>query len=148
MAELLPRQIKTTGLNHTDHIVLLVEDDPDDVDLIMEAFAHKRSIEIIHKQNGLLALDYLKELLVKESSLPCLIILDINMPILNGKQLLSILKNEKDFDSIAVIVFTTSSNEGDRAFCKRFNVPMITKPYDMEAFNKTVQDFVEHCKAA
>jgi CheY-like chemotaxis protein len=114
----------------------------------MEAFADRPSLNIIHKQNGLEALNYLKLSKAKEAALPCLIIMDINMPILTGKQLLSILKNEDDFQSIPVIIFTTSSTNGDREFCNRFNVPMITKPYDMAAFNKAVQDFIEHCTAA
>ena len=125
-----------------------MEDDPDDVLMVIEALADKPSIKLVHEKNGFEALTYLKELKAKAAAFPCLIVLDINMPILDGKQLLSILKNDDGFSSIPVIVFTTSSNEKDKNLCLRFDVPMITKPYDIRTFNKTVQKFIEHCKAA
>jgi two-component system, response regulator len=135
-------------LRHKNHTVLLVEDDPDDVLMVIEALADMPSIKLVHEKNGFEALAYLKELRAKAAPLPCLIVLDMNMPILNGKQLLSILKNGEDFNSIPAIVFTTSSNEKDKDFCNQFDVPLITKPYDINTFNKTVQKFVDHCKAA
>jgi CheY-like chemotaxis protein len=125
-----------------------VEDDPDDVLLVTDVLrATSSSITIINKKNGLEALNYLNELKAK-NDFPCLIILDINMPVLNGKQLVAILKNEEEFKSIPLIVFTTSSTDGDKEFCDRFNVPMVTKPNGMAAFNKAVQKFLDHCKAA
>ena len=90
-------------------------------------------------------MEHLKE---NGESLPCLIILDINMPVLDGKKLLAILKNEYDFQSIPIVVFTTSSNEMDKAYCERFDVPMVTKPNDMESFNLTVRNFLDHCQKA
>ena len=135
-------------MKHSDHTVLLVEDDPDDVLLVIEALSDKPFIKLVHEKNGFEALSYLKELKTKAASLPCLIILDINMPILDGKQLLSIIKNDERFSSIPIVVFTTSSNEKDKNFCHDYNVPMITKPYDITTFNETVIKFIEHCKAA
>lgn len=135
-------------MKHANHTILLVEDDPDDVLLIKEALSELSSIIIVNKKNGLDALHYLEELKEKNNSLPCLVILDINMPVLDGKKLLAILKNDNSFQSIPVIVFTTSSNGHDRDYCERFNVPMVTKPNDMDSFNITVRNFIEHCPAA
>lgn len=126
------------------HKILLIEDDPDDVMLISDALNETSySLIIINKKNGLDALTYLNEAKVK-NELPSLIILDINMPVLNGKQLLAILKNEDELKPIPTIVFTTSSTEGDKEFCSRFNVPLVTKPNGMGIFNSTVQKFLEH----
>ena len=125
-----------------------MEDDPDDVLLITDALKSTSSgLTIINKKNGLEALNYLNEVKSGNDLLPCLIIMDINMPVLNGKQLLAILKNEDDFKFVPLIVFTTSSTDGDKEFCNRFNVPMVTKPNGMDAFNNTVQKFLEHCQA-
>ena len=135
-------------MKHVDHTILLVEDDPDDVLLITDALKTTSSgLTIINKKNGLEALNYLNEVKSGNDLLPCLIIMDINMPVLNGKQLLAILKNEDDFKFVPLIVFTTSSTDGDKEFCNRFNVPMVTKPNGMDAFNNTVQKFLEHCQA-
>lgn len=135
-------------MKHVDHTILLVEDDPDDVLLITDALKSTSSgLTIINKKNGLEALNYLNEVKSGNDLLPCLIIMDINMPVLNGKQLLAILKNEDDFKFVPLIVFTTSSTDGDKEFCNRFNVPMVTKPNGMDAFNNTVQKFLEHCQA-
>ncbi len=129
------------------YTILLVEDDPDDVLMVREALANAANVKLIHEKNGFEALNYLNELKQEGAPTPCLIILDINMPIINGKQLLSHLKKEDYFRNIAIIVFTTSSYEGDKEFCNGFEVPMITKPYDPKIFQKTVQQFIEQCKA-
>jgi CheY-like chemotaxis protein len=134
-------------LKHAYHTILLVEDDPDDAQMINEALEGLPSINMVIKKNGLEGLHYLEESKKNNLPLPCLIILDMNMPVLDGKKLLAILKNENDFQSIPVVVFTTSSNENDRDYCERFNVPMITKPNDMNSFNLTVRGFLDHCPA-
>ena len=127
------------------HKILLIEDDPDDVMLITEALNDTSfKLAIINKKNGLEGLNYLNEIKSQKELLPSLIILDINMPVLNGKQLLAILKNEDDFKFIPIIVFTTSSTDGDREFCNRFSVPLVTKPNGMDNFNGAVKKFLEH----
>ena len=134
-------------MQHTQHIVLLVEDDADDVLFMRDAFSVNTNIKLIHEKNGFEALAYLKDLKAKTAILPCLIIMDINMPKLNGKQLLSILKNDNDFQFIPMIVFTTSSNSSDKMFYSNFNVPMITKPFDMHSFSETAWHFLSYCRA-
>jgi CheY-like chemotaxis protein len=124
-----------------------VEDDPDDVQMITEALDGLFTT-IVYKKNGLEGLNYLEQLKENGQSLPCLIILDINIPVLDGKKLLAILKNENDFQSIPIVVFTTSSNKNDKAYCERFNVPMVTKPNDIESFNMAVRNFLDHCHKA
>jgi CheY-like chemotaxis protein len=108
--------------------ILWADDDADDLMLMKEILLrNNRNFEIIEVRNGKEALDFLQR--SKETSnLPSLIILDINMPILDGKETLSILKKEEEFKSIPVVVFTTSSSELDKLFCKKFEVEMITKP--------------------
>ena len=133
-------------MKHTNHIVLLVEDDPDDFLLITEALANSPVlVDIVHKKNGLEALNYLNEVKKNKVPFPCLIILDINMPLINGKQLIAILRNDESFLSIPIVVFTTSSSDGDKEYCDRFNVPMVTKPNGMDDFNEAVIKFLDHC---
>lgn len=131
---------------HTEHIILVVEDDPDDEQLIREALqASEHRHSLIHKKHGLEALDYLNNIKNDGGVLPCLIIVDINMPVLTGKQLIAILKNEDELKDIPIVVFTTSSNGTDKEYCNRFNVPMVTKPNALKEFNSAVLKFLDHC---
>ena len=61
MAEFLFLQNKDWCLNHTNHDILLVEDDPEDVLTIRELVGNKPSLEIVHKKNGLEAMSYLNQ---------------------------------------------------------------------------------------
>jgi two-component system, response regulator len=133
-------------LKSTDYTVLIVEDDLDDLLMITEALKTSMyKVDIIHKKNGKEALGYLKGINALNGPLPSLIITDINMPVLSGREMIAILKSEQDFRSVPVIVFTTSSNDGDKEFCKQFNVHMVTKPNSIDTFEKEVREFIMAC---
>ncbi|HEU4473113.1 MAG TPA: response regulator, partial [Flavisolibacter sp.] len=79
------------------------------------------------------------------SSLPCLVILDINMPVLDGKETLSIIKKTEALQNIPVVVFTTSESELDRLFCQRLNTEMITKPPSYSSLEMIVVRLLNFC---
>ena len=128
------------------HCILWADDDNDDLQMIQEILSRKNEdFEIVEVHNGKEALDYLKE--AKErSQLPCLIILDINMPILDGKETLSIIKNSDDYKDIPVVVFTTSESELDRLFCKKLNTEMVTKPPSFKTLTTVLDKLLDFCK--
>jgi CheY-like chemotaxis protein len=108
--------------------VLWAEDDADDLMLVRDIIQTNRwNIEITEVRNGKEALDYLGNV-AHPSELPSLIVLDINMPVMDGKQALASIKNSGSYNMIPVIVFSTSSNEMDKLFCKRYHTEMVTKP--------------------
>ena len=81
--------------------LLLVDDDPDDLILLKEALlSSNNSYELKDAENGRIALNFLKFLCVNELH-PCLIVSDINMTVLDGRELLAILKSDS-----SKIVFT------------------------------------------
>ena len=125
--------------------ILWADDDADDLMLMKEILLkNDRNFEIVEVRNGKEALDFLNQ--SKEAShLPCLIILDINMPILDGKETLSIIKRTEAFQSIPVVVFTTSNSELDKIFCKKFEVEMITKPPNFRNLEKAVLKLLNFC---
>jgi CheY-like chemotaxis protein len=113
--------------------ILLVEDDAVDVMTIKRALNDVGSEnEVIHFVNGELALEYLKSDDHKE---PCVIILDLNMPRMNGLEFLRILKAEPELKKIPVVVLTTSTNEKDigESF-ENCVAGYMVKPADYEKF--------------
>jgi CheY-like chemotaxis protein len=128
------------------HTILWADDDYDDLQMMREILAKKKGdFEIVEVHNGKAALEYLKKAKEK-SDLPCLIILDINMPVLDGKETLSILKNSDDYKDIPVVVFTTSESELDKLYCKRFNTEMVTKPPTFSTLSAALDKLLKFCQ--
>lgn len=127
------------------HTILWADDDSDDLyivrDVISNIDTHYQMVEVT---NGKEAVDYLYSSSASQS-LPCLVVLDINMPVLNGKDTLALIREEQRFDGVAVAVFTTSSNEKDRQFCKKYGVEMYSKPHTYSEFEQMVVELLSLC---
>ena len=125
--------------------ILWADDDADDLlmmrEILMKSGQH---FELVEVRNGREALDYLNKARIK-GKLPCLVILDINMPILDGKKTLSIIKEDKELKALPVVMFTTSNSELDRMYCQKFNTRMITKPPDFQTLQSTVLEMLQFC---
>src|SRR5215210_2495178 len=112
------------------HLVLYADDDADDIKFVEESFSETtNNIELIITYNGLDLLKYLESLNHFDPD-PCLIILDVNMPKLNGKETLLKIRQMERFRNIPVVLFTTSSAEYDKMFAKKNNAGFVTKPLD------------------
>lgn len=89
-------------------LILLVDDDADDFAFFREALAESHSkARCLYAQDGFSALKLLEELVV----LPDYLFLDINMPLMNGKELLKRIKSDARFKDIPVIIYSTTNNE-------------------------------------
>lgn len=126
-------------------MILLAEDDDDDKEFIRIAFNKASSTHKIHiADNGQEALDYLYRL--SESDFPCLIVLDLNMPILNGLQTLEILNSSPMYKNIPRIIFTTSDSDDDKLRClSKGASDFVVKPYNMNEIVKTVEKMLSYC---
>lgn len=130
----------------TKHKILYAEDDVDDVFIIQHAFEkHHGEIEIVHANNGFEALDRLQQM-YQADLLPCLIILDMNMPGMDGRQTLIEIKKSKEFKEIPVVMFTTSSNRTDILFAENWGAKFMTKPLVYSEFDVLAKSFVSLCK--
>jgi len=118
--------------------ILLVEDDKVDAMTVKRALRDlnvTNHLEIVG--NGEEALTYLKN---EDKREPCIILLDLNMPKMNGIEFLKIIKNMDSFKMIPVIVLTTSKNEQDRIESFRLSVAgYMIKPVDYMQFVETVK---------
>jgi len=118
------------NLTPVQKTLLIVDDDPDDIQLFCEALAEiNETIHCFSATNGEEALQLLKATIVK----PDFIFLDLNMPRMNGKQLLVQLKSDPQFASILVIIYSTSKIKQDVEDSLRMGaVAFITKPNKFE----------------
>ena len=125
------------------HTIFLAEDDEDDQELIRIAFtklSSKHQLEIVN--NGQEMLDALEG----QSSLPCLIVLDLNMPILNGIQTLKELKANPRFAKIPKVILTTSDSEESKSKCYSYGATdYFIKPFRMTEIITTVEKIVTYC---
>ena len=127
------------------HLVLYADDDADDIKFVEESFSETtRNIELITTYNGMDLIKYLEGLNQLDPN-PCLIILDVNMPLLNGKETLLRIRQMARFQDIPVVLFTTSSTEFDRSFARKYNAGFVTKPLDNTQMKNITDQFIEHC---
>ncbi|MCK5535216.1 MAG: response regulator [Bacteroidales bacterium] len=129
--------------------VLLVEDNLADQKLTERAFKKsKKQIELKVVDNGLDAINYLHQLPPfddkNSSPQPDIILLDINMPGLDGKQTLRRIRNSLDIKYIPVIMLTTSNAERDILDSYKLGAnSYVTKPQNMTEFQKFIANLEE-----
>jgi two-component system, chemotaxis family, response regulator Rcp1 len=127
--------------------VLLVEDNPGDVRLTLETFRDaNKSVRLHLAANGVEAMAFLR----REGSnalapRPVLILLDLNLPKMDGREVLAEVKGDIDLKTIPIVILTTSDSESDitRSYQLQANC-YLTKPVRLEEFEnlvKSVNDF-------
>ncbi|HYH14987.1 MAG TPA: response regulator [Flavisolibacter sp.] len=126
-------------------IVFYADDDPDDLQLVQDSFAqYAKNVEVVTASDGSQALSYLDNLSDLDPT-PCLIILDVNMPVFDGKQVLTRLRQKERFEQVPVVLFTTSSQPLDQNFAAKYNAGFITKPLSMHQMEQITDQFIDHC---
>ena len=124
--------------------ILLVEDSPTDVMLTREAMEQYKVLNPLDiVEDGVDAMDYLKgrgKYADREPARPGLIILDLNLPRMSGREVLYELKQDPELRNIPVVVLTTSKSEEDvvKSYCLHANC-YITKPVDFSKFIDVVR---------
>jgi CheY-like chemotaxis protein len=124
--------------------ILCVDDDEDDLLLIKEIIESQgHSLEIREAGNGWDALNFLQSSL-QRNQLPCLIIMDMNMPRMDGKQAISKIKENEELAKIPIVVFTTSSNTTHQKYFESQGIRFITKPFDYKVFMEEIIKFLSY----
>ena len=134
--------MQTNVLNNKP-VVLYADDDADDRSLLTDALDLVAPGFIIDTvEDGFKALAYLN---TKKPHLPCLLILDLNMPGMNGKEVIQIIKNDPALESLPIVAFSTSSNPQDVVECANYGVDMITKPITFAELQVTLKKMLSYC---
>ncbi|HYC84673.1 MAG TPA: response regulator [Chryseosolibacter sp.] len=123
---------------HMPKILFLVDDDPDDKDIFQEALrVIDQSIVCYTASDGKDALAQLREALF----LPDVVFLDLNMPVMNGKDCLKELKQDKELKHIPVVVYSTSAAEKEKHNCLTLGAAhFISKPPQFNVLVNTLQE--------
>jgi CheY-like chemotaxis protein len=122
--------------------ILIAEDDADDRFLLQAAFDENAFKDKLHfVDNGVEVMEYLQSLIDtgNKASLPKFMLLDLNMPKKDGREVLKELKQHPELKKIPVIIFSTTNNEQEMRRCYELGAnSYITKPNSFENLLKTV----------
>ena len=124
--------------------ILLAEDDPNDVALTLEALSqHNLANEVVVVRDGAEALDYLRrrgEFQNRHSGNPAVMLLDLKMPKIDGREVLRTMRADPAFKTIPVVVLTSSHEERDLAESYQLGAnSYVVKPVDFQQFIEAVK---------
>jgi len=125
--------------------VILADDDADDRMFLVEALQDNSfSGHLCEAENGKSLLEILEYKKANPNKiLPYLIVLDLNMPLLNGFEVLKILKNDNDLNKIPVVVLTSSSRKEDENICKNAGcLRYIRKPHSISGYSVIAKELL------
>jgi two-component system, response regulator len=123
--------------------ILIVEDSPDDFEATKRAFTKANLRNKIHRaESGEEALAYLRN---EANARPGIILLDLNMPGLDGRKTLEIIKHTSELQSIPVVVLTTSNDDRDVEACYKLGAnTYIQKPVDFDGLIAAIRRLKEY----
>lgn len=125
--------------------ILLGEDDVDDEELLKEVFLPiDKSISLLFVNNGRRVVSVLQSL--TDADLPCLIVLDYNMPEMNGAEILRELQKNSRYASIPKVIWSTSGSDTYKKLCLNLGAcDYITKPSNVKDLTETARYMLSFC---
>lgn len=124
--------------------VLIAEDDPDDRMLFRQFMKERNDIVLLPEAENGVALFQILDLATDVSELPDMIILDQNMPKMNGLQTLQLLKESAQYKDIPVMIYSTYADHHLAETCTRSGaLIVVSKPVSKEGYNVMMNDFLE-----
>ncbi|HEU0064859.1 MAG TPA: response regulator [Flavisolibacter sp.] len=126
--------------------IIFADDDADDLELITGFFKqYNREVNVLEFKDGKEVLKFLDDFALNASA-PILIILDINMPRMNGKETLMAIRNHTSYQHIPVMLYSTSNNKADHLFCQQFNASWIIKPSNIDGVKQVAKIIADFCR--
>jgi len=124
--------------------ILYCDDDSDDVEIMKGIFKGiKGAPELIIARNGAIALDYLNEKL-EVGGLPCFLLIDINMPVIDGKTLALQVKGDRNLKHLPMAFISTSFNQQDEDFALNLGMHFFSKPSSVAKLAKLAEQIVHY----
>jgi CheY-like chemotaxis protein len=128
-----------------DHIVFLAEDDLDDEEMLVEVMQEEcETVGFVTAHTGSKALEALKNFAPNE--LPCLVLLDYNLPEMSGAEILARLKDLRQFDKVVKVVWSTSNSPVYQKKCMELGAhSYIVKPTGIAGIREIAKQLLEIC---
>lgn len=125
-----------------------MEDNQGDIYIIRRVLSRYATPNVLNNvADGETAIAYLKASRCNQSERPDLVLLDINLPLLNGDEVLEWIRSDDSFKDLPVIVLSSSFSTSDIEKMQRFGAnDYVTKPDDMEGFARLLQAIESNCK--
>jgi CheY-like chemotaxis protein len=125
--------------------ILFVDDDPDDLEYYGEAIRKQSpTIHIDERSDGIQALEYLR-VAKADGKLPCLIVMDFNMPLLNGRETFEQIKNDEELARIPIVIFSTATSHIDEAYFKENGIENFRKPSNGKEMELIALQLLKYC---
>lgn len=122
--------------------IIFADDDADDLELITGFFKQfNRNINVLEFKDGREVLKFLDDFALT----PLLVVLDINMPRLNGRETLAAIRKNPKYQFIPVVIYTTSSNSSDEEFCRSLGASWVNKSSTIEGVKQVAKVLAEFC---
>jgi CheY-like chemotaxis protein len=124
--------------------IVYVDDDEDDRFIFSQSFEVVEGYRLVAVESGKALFQLLHRM--QEKGMPCLIVCDMNMPQQNGVDVLRELRQERAYDGIPIVMFTTSKNPAEARQCADLGAEVEVKPADMEEFEVVAEKLLRHCR--
>jgi len=125
--------------------IIFADDDADDLELITGFFKQfNRNINVLEFKDGKEVLKFLDDFALNAT--PLLVVLDINMPRLNGKETLVAIRQHPKYQYIPVVIYTTSNSETDESYCRKLGASWVSKSSTIEGVKQVAKVLAEFCE--
>lgn len=131
-----------------EEYILIADDDIDDIEILTTALNDlKVAPKVVTAKNGKGVIEYLQSCMtVNKSKVPCVVIMDMNMPLMDGRETVVAIKGLEVFKGLPIILYSTSKNKTDELFAQKWQVRYLEKPDTVDGLNKLANLIVEACK--
>lgn len=127
-------------------VILYVDDDPDDREFLTDAIQKQNpEVQVVLAENGMDALEQLVAMKESGANLPCLIILDINMPFLDGRETFERMRKDSVLQKVPIMIFSSSEKPNDKALFAAKGIEYISKPTDINCLYTIASRIVHVC---
>ena len=144
---LLMNSFSTTpdSTNFRPRIILHVDDDPDDR-FFVSSILHNidPTITVLEAENGVKAIDVLRKARIK-GELPALVIMDYNMPLMNGMDTYKEIRKHPEFASVPVVLLTTFNGKREDDYWNNEQVATFTKPATLNELTASIKKILSYC---
>ena len=123
-----------------DLYIAIIDDDEDDVHLLKECFEKYNSIQVKSFSTSHAFLDT-----PMNGSLPCLLVIDLNLPDIRGTDLIDQIKANPTLADVPIIVYTTGYSRSEQVSCEELKIRLLKKPDTVLEWDKIASMMAQHC---